>query len=1016
MDKDQFIQQIVKLDLHTDGRQILFNALELAEKAHSLHKRLDGTSYISHAISVASTLADWRSPPSLIAAGLLHDVMNTTYSTPPSFEAIRDNCGKEVELLVRVSTEISRFGSSYPGEEKYQELDSVEKISVAFPEIANSFSQTPLVIILRIANHLDDAMSIEYVKKEKQELFARIALNILAPHSARLGMDLVKRRLEDIGFKILDPIAYSTVLNKYPAHLVTEHSEPILATIKEAFQTSGTKARVTLSPRSYYSLYRSWLEHGGSEKSYFPFEGVYPYLVTVGTLSECYQALGILHCLFTPVPAHLYDFIGAPKVNKYQAIHTKVRLKTGVEIDIIIRDEQMQAMAEEGIIIKWKTKSQDLQLEVDQLESPDPNQLYVFTPMGEIRTLPINSTPVDFAYAVHRDIGSQCIGAIVNGKKHDLEKPLQAFASVQIITSRSAIGPQTKWLSSVKTKVATAEIQRYYGVKNPDPSIDEGRQILVDALVECQANFLFPELKERINLCLENKSTIGQLLTDIAHSKIDVNEICQLILYGDAAKMASQNLREVSKIVTLIARDHNGLVAEIKKIALDLKIGLEVTEIHRLDNEISRINILAGDLPDDAIEFLIAELKTLNSVLDAFRSGQQPVSSLVSNPYPITPARGLNFKGREKELANLLDILKGRGQSILIWGPRRIGKTSLLGGISDRLDPERFLPVTVDFQNTKITTTLELLHFVIENIALNRPNVNIPKWSTIKKNPLYTFDNLIRRAIPDHSVLVLTFDEFPIFNNLEEKRGTAHLTRTDLSLYLRNQLQHHGKINLVFSGGGILRNLIRRESTSALLELSTFMELDFLAREDAKKVIVETAIKYDLDTIERIIEITSNFQKTANHPWFIQIVCQDLTRRYGNNISLEVFNEWQRDYLCKLPEQHFNNLWGWSLGIDEIGLIECLAALLTIALEMESNPWVAEEKVINSELGIAMSRLRTLRALKRLEAIRSIVSVSDTNSGKMYMIKVPIGAIWLKQNYSPKELLIDHPSVFGNLS
>jgi len=1005
--KELFLKQLDKLPLSKGERTVITNALNLSEKSHASFYRFSGAPYIDHAISVASLVAEWNAPSYVIAAALLHDVTNSTFSNPPSAGEILAACGENVEELVKESAVISKIRTSPLDETGNSQLDSIERISLTYPEIVNSFNQFPHALILRIANHLENAATIEFTSKDDQGVFARVALNLLGPLSTRLGMDFAKRELEDIGFGILDPQAASKIAEKYPNDAIFHASAQNLKTLEDQLARNRIDASISLAPRSVYSLYRRWLESGGTDSAYYTLETAKSYLVVVNSLTECYVALGVLHNKFKPIVGQFRDYIATPKINGYRALHTKLRVMQGVEIDVLIRDQEMQKIAEFGVINNWEYSAPKLDILTPNSKT---HEIVIFTPAGNPKVMPANSTPVDFAYSIHSQLGAQCIGAFGNGKPLALDKPLEPFMSVKIITDRNTIGPETKWLNSVKTILAKTEIEKYYGIKKFDEAIDKGRQILIDTLDTMSANYSFQELSDRLNVvCLQKECTLGQLLTNIERGKNNIEEIIQLLTYDDVTKITTETLRPTFTVITILGKDRSGLVADITGAASRLGINLESIAAFKIADHLASMRITVNELESGELESLKSAIRSVDGVRDIYISDRQPMSVLRDGPYPLAPAQGAYFKGRDKELKSLVEDFLIPGRSALVWGPRRIGKTSLLFELPNHLDQNRYLPVSIDLQNAKDDSTLGIIDAIIKGITKINPGIHAPKWSTIKKNPLYSLDSFITRSISPDQILVLTIDECTILTELKEKRESALLSRIDLLRYFRNQIQHNKQIRFVFSGGGVFRNIMDSEGLSSLLELSALMELTYLDKDDSKKIISDSHIIYETDATAKILEVTANHLLTANHPGYIQILCNELTLKYGNFINLQMVNEWIETYLRRLPVHNFSNLWGNSLGLSNTEQVRCLAVFFIIAQESTLNDQVPEQIILESELKQYMSPTNISRALNHLKAIRTIVQLNGMIP--IYQIELKLAILWLTKHFSFKEIILEYSDI-----
>jgi (p)ppGpp synthase/HD superfamily hydrolase len=992
------------------GRELIVKAEEISREAHESYRRLEGKPYFSHALAVAQLLLEWHAPARLVAAALLHDVMNSSYAKPPSHERITKACGVEVARLVEASAAFSRFGAKYPSGDRYQRLESVERISEVFPEVAASFTASPLALVIRMANHLDNARSIELVEQDERDHFARVALNILAPLASRLGMQAVRRDLEDIGFKILAPQAYSHVGAFYQPELVDARAVPVIEALEAGLLRDGLRSNVLRGPRSHYSLYGRRLDLEPLGVTLAPHESAYPYMVIVATAAECYQALGVLHGLYTPLQAHFFDYIALPKMNDYRSLHTRLRTQPGSEIEVIIRDSAMHRVAEGGITAKWEDFSK-IAVEMTPGVS-STNLVQVFTPTGEIKALPVDSTAIDFAFGIHKEIGFQCIGAVVNGVDYPLDRPLPPLSTVQILVGAASIGPSTEWLRTTKTPFAISEIQKFYAVKQPSAEIDRGRELLSKALATRKLTHSFSELANRLNIgCRQFETTVAGLLQSIADGTVALDAAAALFEFEDPSILATKKLRGTQTVVTISARDRTGLAADVLDVARGMSIGIETIAAHRTHENGARVKLSVGDVSPKALERLVAEVRRVDGVIGVTTSTKEQIPVVESGPYTLDPATGPRFKGRKQEIAELAEYMETSAQVVLVWGPRRIGKTSLLVELPDHLERSGLIPVSITLQDRKIHSTFELLDAIIKSLMRFADDVNMPKWSTLKKNPLYSFDSFVKRALPDRSRAVLIIDEFQIISQLEERRENSVLSRRDLLTYFRNQAQLGKKIGMILSGGGILSELTLQEDVSALFELARFMELDFLRRSDAERIITDTDVSYEPAAVDQILQLTSNPDATGNHPGYIQLICKELALRFGTSVSLSTLNEWLEKDLPLLPRHFFSNLWGVWLGLQGSDRAKCLAVLSCVVALQKTNEWATQNDIARTEVGEMMPRATLAKTLAQLEALRTIVK--NPNAPTEYRTKMPLTALWLSANYTLAEILADHGQDLG---
>jgi GTP diphosphokinase / guanosine-3',5'-bis(diphosphate) 3'-diphosphatase len=480
---------------------VIERAYAVAEEAHRGQKRKSGDAYITHPLAVTTILAELGMTPATLAAALLHD---TVEDTPYSLEALGRDFGDEVAMLVDGVTKLDKvtYGDA-------AQAETVRKMVVAM-------ARDIRVLVIKLADRLHNARTWRYVSVESAQRKARETLEIYAPLAHRLGMNTIKWELEDLSFATLYPKVYDEIVR-----LVAERAparEEFLAGVRE--QVSGDlksakiKATVTGRPKHYYSVYQKMIVRGRD------FEEIYDLVavrVLVDSVRDCYAALGALHARWNPLPGRFKDYIAMPKFNMYQSLHTTVIGPQGKPVEIQIRTHTMHRRAEYGVAAHWKYKEDatapaagvkegetgpinDMawlrQLLDWQKETEDPGEfldslrfeinareVYVFTPRGEVVALPAGSTPVDFAYAVHTEVGHHCIGGRVNGRLVPLESVLENGDVVEVLTSKAdGAGPSRDWLSFVKSPRARNKIRQWFSKERREEMIETGKDAIAKAM------------------------------------------------------------------------------------------------------------------------------------------------------------------------------------------------------------------------------------------------------------------------------------------------------------------------------------------------------------------------------------------------------------------------------------------------------------------------------------------------------------------------------------------------------
>lgn len=506
------IKKVCKSHHPDEDLSILDRAYRRAVIQHSAQRRKSGEPYIIHPLAVSQILADLGMGPIVVAAGLLHDTVEDTDYT---LDQCRAEFGDTVAGLVDGVTKLSQLevGDS-------AQAETIRKLVVAM-------SRDVRTLVVKLADRVHNARTWRYVKTTSAQKKARETLDVYAPLANRLGMNAIKTELEELSFKVLYPKIYNeiVVLVARRAGQRDVYLKQILAEINEDLDEQNIKAYVTGRPKDYFSIYQKMIVRGHDFANIYDLVGV---RIIVDTIQDCYAALGAVHARWNPVPGRFKDYIAMPKLNMYQSLHTTVVGPGGKPVEIQIRTWDMHRRAEFGIAAHWKYKengqagralsspdksdrkrdenNQELS-EVDNLkwiqqladwtsETPDSNEflgslkedlgsseVYVFTPKGKIVSLPAHATPVDFAYAVHTEVGHRTMGARVNGRLVPLDTTLDNGDTVEILTSKSdTAGPSRDWLSFVKSPKARNKIRQWFSKERRTEAIEEGRDELTRAM------------------------------------------------------------------------------------------------------------------------------------------------------------------------------------------------------------------------------------------------------------------------------------------------------------------------------------------------------------------------------------------------------------------------------------------------------------------------------------------------------------------------------------------------------
>ncbi|WP_125778171.1 RelA/SpoT family protein [Antribacter gilvus] len=477
---------------------LIERAYVIAEKAHRGQMRKSGDPYITHPVAVSTILAELGFEGTTIAAALLHD---TVEDTEYSLDQLRTDFGDEVTLLVDGVTKLDKvkYGDS-------AQAETVRKMVVAM-------ARDIRVLVIKLADRLHNARTWKYVPSKSAERKARETIEIYAPLAHRLGMNTIKWELEDLSFQALYPKVYDEIVHlvaeRAPAR--NEYLDVVKAQIESDLRSAKIKATVTGRPKHYYSIYQKMIVRGHDFAEIYDLVGT---RVLVDSVRDCYAALGAMHARWNPVPGRFKDYIAMPKFNMYQSLHTTVIGPGGKPVEIQIRTHDMHRRAEYGVAAHWKYKegarssapknddprNQDMawlrQLVDWQRETADPaefldslrfeiggDEVYVFTPKGEVIALPADATPVDFAYAVHTEVGHRTMGARVNGRLVPLDSSLDNGDVVDILTSKSeTAGPSRDWLAFVKSPRAKNKIRQWFTKERREEAVETGKEAIAKAM------------------------------------------------------------------------------------------------------------------------------------------------------------------------------------------------------------------------------------------------------------------------------------------------------------------------------------------------------------------------------------------------------------------------------------------------------------------------------------------------------------------------------------------------------
>lgn len=553
---------------------LIRKAYVFSAKAHQGQTRRSGEPYLTHPVGVASILADMKLDVPSIVAGILHDTVEDTLT---SLEEIEKYFSAEIRVLVDGVTKLGKIHFT----------TSEERQAENFRKMIMAMAKDIRVILIKLADRVHNMRTLEFMPEEKQYRIARETIEIYAPIANRLGIQRMKVELEDLSLKYLNPEVYAKIDDelRHKRNERERYIEEVRDLVKSKLDAQKLDAEVIGRVKHYFSIHRKMVAQN------ITFEEVHDIIafrIIVDTVPQCYEALGVLHAMWKPIPGRFKDYIAMPKGNNYQSLHTTVIGPYGERVEFQIRTREMHLIAENGIAAHWKYKEKDRIKDADekkfkwirqllewQSELSDPaefldtvkldlfaDDVYVFTPKGELRELPRGSTPIDFAYDIHTEVGNNCVGAKVSGKIVPLRYELRSGDTVEIITQKNR-HPNKDWLQFVKTSRAKAKIRQYIRAQERDHGLTIGRELFEKECKHYGEN-ITNVLKEPNLLEFANKKgykDVDSLLVAIGYGKFSPQRVLEYIYPEEKRKEIKPSaISKVADVVRKITGKKKGMV------------------------------------------------------------------------------------------------------------------------------------------------------------------------------------------------------------------------------------------------------------------------------------------------------------------------------------------------------------------------------------------------------------------------------------------------------------------------
>jgi GTP pyrophosphokinase len=551
---------------------LIEKAYVFSAKVHQGQVRLSGERYLTHPLEVAAILADMKMDLATVASGLLHDTVEDTYTT---LDEIQQTFGLEIANLVDGLTKISKITLATHEE---QQAENFRKMLLAMAKDIR-------IVLIKLADRLHNMRTLEYLPPENQVKIAQETLDIYAPLANRLGIEWIKTDLEDLSFRYLHPEEYSALAREvaWKKEEREKYIQEVSSIISDKLTSYGLVGKVSGRPKHFYSIYKKM------QAQNLEFEQVYDVIafrIILDTAKDCYEALGIIHSLWKPVPGRFKDYIAMPKANGYQSLHTTVIGPYGERVEIQIRTEEMSRTAEEGIAAHWQYKEgkviapkdskqfawvrqllewqQDLRDPREFLETVKidlfPDEVYVFTPKGDVKQFPVGSTPVDFAYSIHTQIGQQCLGAKVNGKIVPLRYPLKNGDIVEITTAPGH-QPSKDWLKFVKTSRARTKIRQWIKAEARGRSVDLGKEICEREFKKYHLDFGKLIKSGEMNKIISDLSfqSVDDLMAEVGYGNVSSRQIIGKLIPPEKLEIEKKEESRLKRLAKKIRREPSGI-------------------------------------------------------------------------------------------------------------------------------------------------------------------------------------------------------------------------------------------------------------------------------------------------------------------------------------------------------------------------------------------------------------------------------------------------------------------------
>ncbi|MGI9059306.1 MAG: HD domain-containing protein [Ktedonobacteraceae bacterium] len=1081
MELSDLIQMVASYSDAKETETLLSIAYQIASEAHHGFQRINGEPFLNHALAVATTLMEWHAPPSIVAAGLLHDIANPDYSHDYEPSTLRSRLGPKVADVVEVVIQLNSFIRHVEAGDFHSAADVQDFRN----NIATYLQKEWSAIIIKVADRLHNLRTMSALTRVYQERVTGTALTLFVPLIERLGIGIARRKLEDCCFEINNATMYR-LLHQHCANEAFHRSvEGVLEDLQQLATATMAGSQIRWQALSFYEMGQN-VKFGKSmhNTETLPLElaDAGSFIILTEDESDCYRMLGIIHKHYSPVPRQFYDFIGNPKENGYCALHTQVTHTSGNLIHVTICTHTMALIAEYGIAARWWNIAEELLPQIPAEVQHVNGEMKVFTPTGEAKYLSQRATVLDFAYHIHTDVGNHCAGALVNGTHAELYRTLQAGDKIEIL-QKTDITPTLDWLDYVQMPQSLNRIRQWLAQHERKAMLERGRMLLNRELqpldtADAQVRILLAKLASNTTISQSHQTVAGaarmsskEVLRSIEdlmvaigverhtptkiadtlkrlHLKtvsssgyvepiVGVNvlspEDAQLLLTFARCceptppddivgyrrkddilvihKRSCGQLREPEKfvqvkwgtsqgeanyVIVVEALNHPGLASEISAVVTMLGIDMPLFTARNHPNEVmaeayiylGKTTLAQRTRIKNALEgkSSITKVEIIHSTFLSTPSPTEVSSKLMihANPYGPHLAKGSRFYGRETEYNRVSALLRDRSQNaaILLWGQKRIGKTSFVLRLQEQARGD-YLPIYIDVQGKQGSSTTQFLQELMSSIvkvlqdnnAGVELNLSVPHLNRLKKDPLAYFDTFMSRLrhVAQHKPLAIFFDECQCLCSLREETVSleAIISR------LRSHSQHSHGMHFILSGGGLISQLKGQCGIDALFNITYDEKLGCLEKEAARRL-----IKGGLAQVGNISDLAIDLlvDFTSGHPFYLQLLCSRLFEqsqedkvKITQHFAAQSIQEW----IFQTDNSRFQHFWEGHDAASARRNKLILSAIAergtaTNSIEYEQLARAISSVVPEQSLGQALIDLTSLGVLKRHHSSYSI--------------------------------------------